>query len=119
MYIDIVEKRANGTANTRLSKQQTRAVDIKDGVKGSDQGGHIIAARFSGHGEQINLYPQSATLNQGAWERMENQWAKALGEGKKVEVEIKAIFYGESKRPSRFEFEYWIDNRKVKKSFNN
>ncbi len=105
----MVNNRANGTSNTRLSNQQTRAVDIKDGVKGSDQGGHIIAARFSGPGEQINLYPQSATLNQGAWKDLESGWAKALGEGKRVKVEIKAIFDGESKRPSRFEVKYWID----------
>ena len=84
----------------------------RDGVKGSDQGGHIIAACFSGPGEQINLYPQSATLNQIDWKYMENEWAKALGEGKKVKVEIKAIFDGESKRPNRFEVKYWIDGER-------
>lgn len=45
---------------------------------------------------------------------MENEWAKALDEGKDVKVEIKAIFDGESKRPSRFNVSYWYDGVKQK-----
>ncbi|QYS92172.1 DNA/RNA non-specific endonuclease [Flavobacterium covae] len=52
-------------ARVRLGNQQIRAVDVKDGVRGVDQGGHIVGSRFFGPGEQINLYPQSANLNQG------------------------------------------------------
>ena len=56
----------------RLSNQQIKAVDVKDGIRGTDQGGHAIAARFFGAGEQINYWPQSANLNNGAWKQMEN-----------------------------------------------
>ncbi|SEB18747.1 DNA/RNA non-specific endonuclease [Marinobacterium iners DSM 11526] len=33
---------------------------------------------------------------------MENRWAKAASEGKTIEVDIKVIYEGDSKRPSRF-----------------
>ncbi|MBP5365246.1 MAG: DNA/RNA non-specific endonuclease [Bacteroidales bacterium] len=118
-HIDKIDKRAVETADTRLGNQQTRAVDIKDGDKGADQGGHIVAARFFGPGEQINLYPQSATLNQGAWKVMEDEWAKSLKDGKKVEIEIKAIFDGESKRPDGFQVDFWIDGVEYNRPFFN
>lgn len=58
--------------------QQGKSVDIKDGIKGDDQGGHIIARVFNGPGEQINYVPQTAKLNNGEWKSMEKH-------GKKVE----------------------------------
>jgi hypothetical protein len=30
----------------RLGNQQIRAIDVKDGIRGVDQGGHIVASRF-------------------------------------------------------------------------
>jgi hypothetical protein len=93
----------------RLGNQQIKAVDVKDGIRGSDQGGHIIGSRFFGPGEQINLYPQSAALNQGAWKQMENTWAEAMVQGKDVRVEVRATYNGTSARPINFEVEYWID----------
>ena len=51
--------------------QQGKSVEIKDGVRGKDQGGHIIARIFNGPGEQINYVPQTATLNNGEWKTME------------------------------------------------
>lgn len=106
-------------ARIRLGNQQIRAVDIKDGVRGTDQGGHIVGSRFFGPGEQINLYPQSATLNQGAWKQMENTWADAIVKGKDVKIEVKAIFEGTSKRPVKFEVEFWIDGEYKLNKFEN
>jgi DNA/RNA non-specific endonuclease len=106
-------------ARVRLGNQQIRAVDIKDGVRGVDQGGHIVGSRFYGPGEQINLYPQSANLNQGAWKTMENSWADAMVQGKDVKIEVEAIFSGTSKRPDAFDVSYWIDGVKTKTSFIN
>ena len=34
-------------ARVRLGNQQIKAVDIKDGVRGVDQGGHIVGSRFT------------------------------------------------------------------------
>ena len=63
--------------------QQRKAVEIKDGVKGEDQGGHLIARIFNGPGEQINYIPQNAKLNNGEWRAMEAKWQKALGRRQK------------------------------------
>jgi filamentous hemagglutinin len=93
----------------RLGSQQSQVVDLKDGVPGADQGGHIIGARFYGPGEQINYYPQNAALNLGDWKLMENKWAEALAAGKDVKVEIKAIFNTGTGRPDAFDVDYWID----------
>ena len=84
--------------------QQRKAVEIKDGVKGEDQGGHLIARIFNGPGEQINYIPQNAKLNNGKWRAMENEWKKELKAGKKVEVEIQIIYDNKnfSKRPQKF-----------------
>jgi len=48
-------------------------------------------------------------LNQREWKKLENSWATAINSGKKVDVKIKVIFDGKSKRPSRYDVEYWID----------
>ena len=106
-------------ARVRLGNQQIRAVDVKDGVRGVDQGGHIVGSRFFGPGEQINLYPQSANLNQGAWKTMENSWANAMVNGSDVKIEVEAVFSGISKRPDAFDVSYWIDGVKTKTSFIN
>ena len=95
------------------------AVDVKDGVRGTDQGGHIIGARFFGPGEQINYYPQSANLNQGAWRDMEDIWARAMTEGGDVKVEIRPFFESAYPRPDAFEVDYWIDGVKESEFFEN
>lgn len=106
-------------ARVRLGNQQIKAVDVKDGVRAVDQGGHIVGSRFFGPGEQINIYPQSANLNQGAWKTMENGWADAMVNGSDVKIEVKAIYVGTSKRPSKFEVEYWIDGKYKLEKFDN
>jgi filamentous hemagglutinin len=40
---------------------------------------------------------------------LENTWAKAVADGKKVDVTIKPVYDGTSKRPSEFKVEYSID----------
>ena len=84
-----------------------------------DQGGHLIGSRFSGPGEKINLVPQNANLNLSAWKKMENQWADALGAGKKVSVEIKVSYPTGSTRPRQFVVRYHIDGAPNTRTFNN
>ena len=99
--------------------QQGKSVEIKDGVRGKDQGGHIIARIFNGPGEQINYVPQTATLNNGEWKSMEKKWNDALSEGKKVEVDIK-INYADNLRPTDFDVTYIIktSDGKIEKTEN-
>lgn len=91
----------------RNTYQQGKSVKIKDGIEG-DQGGHLIGDRFYGPGEQINYVPQKGSLNQSAYKKMENDWQKALEEGKEVNVSIENIYDGTSKRPVGQEVNYTI-----------
>lgn len=50
---------------------------------------------------------------------MENSWANAMVDGKDVKIEVKAIFDWNSKRPNKFEVDYWIDSVKQTMYFNN
>ena len=77
--------------------QQGKSVDVKNGIKGDDQGGHIIARVFNGPGEQINYVPQTAKLNNGEWKSM---------------VDIQIIYNSNSKRPKRFEVKSIIVDKK-------
>lgn len=103
----------------RNEYQQKKSVSIKDGVKGQDDGGHLIAQIFNGPGEQINYVPQKSNLNRGDWKAMENKWAKALKEKKEVHIEINNIFEGESKRPIAQEVKFKIGKDNYKEFFEN
>jgi len=105
------------------SSGQQRKAGQTDGIKDgfpNDQGGHLNAAQNGGAGEQINYLPQDALLNNGSYKSLENTWNKATAEGKKVDVTIKPIYDGNSKRPSRFEVKYMVDGWKpIKENFSN
>jgi hypothetical protein len=103
----------------RNSYQQRKGVTSKDGDIATDQGGHLIASIFNGAGEQINYVPMLQRLNQGAWRSMEATWQTALQAGKKVEVDIKVIYEGTSKRPKKFEVDYKIGEDIFQREFNN
>lgn len=116
-----VEGELRQLTRDRNTYQQRRAGEkggIKDGLA-RDQGGHLVAAIFDGPGEQINYAPMDANLNQGAWKRMENKWAKALGGGKTVKVDIRPIYEGDNKRPTAFDVFYEIDEVEEFESFGN
>ena len=63
---------------------------------GSDDGGHIIGARFGGMCREENLVPQNRNFNRGAYKRAENSWAEHLENGDKVFVSIE---YSGEERP--------------------
>lgn len=63
----------------------------------SDNGGHIIPVQWGGLEEGTNIFPQNEDLNQGrngvkTWKAAEESGAKALEEGKNVELKIE-FFY--------------------------
>ena len=93
---------------------------MKSGLD-DDEGGHLIASIFNGPGEQINYAAMDGNLNKGAWKSMENKWEKALASDppKNVEVNIKAIYENDSKRPEAFEVEYMIDGELFENIFDN
>ena len=103
----IAEKR-----NTHQQSKAGQTNGIKDGLS-NDQGGHLNGAQNGGAGEQINYLPQDALLNNGPYKSLETLWNKAASEGKKVEVTVKPIYEGSSKRASEFRVEYTIDGGEV------
>lgn len=107
---------ASGKLTKGQAKRNQYAQSNVGGVdrKGDDHGGHLIASIFNGSGDIDNLVPMNGKLNQGAYRSIENQWKKALDASppKKVEVNIRPVYEGNSNRPVEFEIEYKIDNEK-------
>lgn len=75
-----------------------------------DHAGHLAGDRFGGSPEIDNLVSQLSEVNLSDYKKLENQWAKALEEGKKVSVNVKVNYVGDSLRPSSFEVFYSIDS---------
>ena len=56
-------------------------------------------------------------MAKGKWYKLETQWKNLLNEGRRVEVNIKPIYSGGSKRPDSFEISYAVDGRVLPKEF--
>lgn len=76
----------------------------------SDDGGHLIATRFGGSGNQDNLIAQDRYINRGAYKSLENEWAKSLEKGNDVFVEIEPIYHGDSLRPDSITAKTIVDD---------
>ena len=74
-----------------------------------DQAGHLIGNRFEGPGDNWNMVLQDANLNVSEWKVLENSWAKALGEGSSVQVEIGLSYHERDVRPYAFNVSYTVD----------
>lgn len=116
----------NASGNLRLTDRTERKTinesmgDIgKNDAKDTDDKGHLIADRFDGSNKLENLVPMDANLNRGEFKAMENQWAKALEDGKEVHVSISPEYSGDSFRPDSFVVKYVIDGETSVKIFEN
>ena len=79
-----------------------------------DHAGHMFGDRFGGSPELDNLVSQASNVNLSKFKKLENQWAKAIESGKKVEVKIKINYNGNELRPSSFDIEFIIDGNPSK-----
>lgn len=105
--VNYVEADLNKIAMDRNSYQQN--VVGKSGEV-NDQGGHLIASSLGGAGDRINLVPMDKVLNNGTWKKMESDLAKALEQGKDVNVKIDVGYPdGGGGRPNSFTVNYTID----------
>ncbi len=68
----------------------------------TDDVGHMIARIFKGPYENINLLPQDANLNRGAWRAMEQDWAKSIAQGHAYRSIFQSPTLGAQLDPSRF-----------------
>jgi hypothetical protein len=74
-----------------------------------DDGGHYIAPRFGGPTDAFNHFAHDSNINRGAYRVIEDQWAKALRQGKHVFVIIRPQYNSNTSRPSGIEVWYSID----------
>ncbi|MFC3932569.1 DNA/RNA non-specific endonuclease [Streptococcus dentapri] len=58
------------------------------GKQSGDHAGHIAGDRFGGSPLRDNLVSQLSDVNLSSYKKIENQWAKAVKEGKKVTVDV-------------------------------
>lgn len=79
-----------------------------------DHGGHLVAHRFLGDTPVHGIVPQAGNLNQGAWKRMENEWADWLNryqpaEGNRVEIDLDIEMEPDGAvRPDRMSVDYRV-----------
>lgn len=111
---EVVKENIKRNNSAQLKAGGEDRIKASSGNRG-DHGGHLIGHQFGGSGNLDNLVAMSAELNQGAYKKLENMWAKALEEGKKVFVDIKPNYIENSLRPDRFEIIYKIDGKEMPK----
>ncbi|WP_083633380.1 T7SS effector LXG polymorphic toxin [Alkalihalophilus pseudofirmus] len=101
------------TDELRLTKRENRLPHNSNtpGKEPGDHAGHLAGDRFGGSPDLDNLVSQSSSVNLSKYKKLENQWAKAIEEGKDVSVNVKVNYSGNSSRPSSFDIEYEIDGR--------
>lgn len=106
-------------AQADFRKARTNASKL-DSEKLNDDAGHIIAHDLGGVSDGINLLPQNASLNRGAYKKMENKIKKDVKKGHKAEIEIKIHYTGASERPTNYVYSYYKNgNLDAKKTFDN
>ena len=99
------------TDNLQLTERDGRLnynPDSPGKVEG-DHAGHLAGDRFGGSPELDNIVSQSQNVNLSQYKKIENQWAKAIGEGKEVTVNVDIKYDGDGLRPVEFNVEYTID----------
>ncbi|GFN31598.1 DNA/RNA non-specific endonuclease [Paenibacillus xylaniclasticus] len=89
------------------------------GKEPGDHAGHLAGDRFGGSPEIDNLVSQSSKVNLSQYKKIENQWAKAIEEGKHVKVNVEIKYDGDSMRPSEFIVQYEIDGKFMEESILN
>jgi hypothetical protein len=85
----------------------------------SDDGGHYVAPRFGGPTDAFNHFPHDAHINRGDYRVLEDHWAKALKQGKRVFVKITPNYAGESIRPFSFDVDYYVNGISERVTFFN
>ena len=107
--------------NLKLTTRTTRLPHSSNTPekKAGDHAGHLAGDRFGGSAKLDNLVSQSRKANLSDFAKLENKWAQAIKDGKKVFTEIKPNYTGKDIRPSSFTIKYSIDGKIVIKNFPN
>lgn len=115
----------------RIKKVYVDNLSLKDGDRNNyaqktvggedrlpdDDGGHLIARMFGGSKDIDNLVAQSKFINRpfkenGEWYNIEKEWQEFLNSGKEVKnIKMEVKYSGNSKRPTEFLVEYYVNNK--------
>ena len=121
--IDLIgrTRRVSGTITLnpkqKISKTNQLQAGGPDRLPGSDQGGHYIARQFNGPTEAFNHFAQDANFNKSRYAKLEFQWKKMTRRGKRVFVDIRPLFKGDSQRPYGIIVRYRIGTKKPQNRF--
>jgi hypothetical protein len=86
------------------------------GKQPGDHAGHLSADRFGGSEHLDNIVSQLSEVNLSKYKVIENQWAKAIEEGKHVSVDVRVTNDPLTGRPTEFTVSWTIDgvsNRRI------
>ena len=89
------------------------------GKQPGDHAGHLAGDRFGGTGGLDNLVSQYWLVNLSSYRKLENDWKRAIQDGKNVDVNVRVEYNGSDLRPSAFSIEYTIDGATEKKYITN
>lgn len=105
----ILKKEKRNAHSQRVAGREYRITEAEL-WEGLDDGGHLIGTQFNGPGDLDNVIAMNREINRsgGAWYNMEQEWASALKEvpPRKVTVDIRSVYSGESLRPDAFKVKY-------------
>ncbi|MBA2934144.1 DNA/RNA non-specific endonuclease [Sphingomonas sp. CGMCC 1.13654] len=122
--LDATDRTRQVTGTLTLNPDQTRSRSAQAGAGGDDRlstddGGHYIARRFNGPTDAFNHFAQDANFNRGGYKALENQWAKDIRAGDRINVKIVPEYSGGSKRPSAINVTYSINGDFFRQRFSN
>ena len=80
---------------------------------------YLAGDRFGGSGQLDNLVSQYWLVNLSSYRKLENDWKRAIQDGKNVDVNVRVEYNGSDLRPSAFSIEYTIDGETVTKYITN
>jgi len=111
----------NAKGDVSLPKEDRKNLpDMKNPDKrDTDDKGHVVGHQIGGADTEGNLVPQDATFNRGEYNKLEQELAKLKAEGHDVKIDVKLVYEGDSKRPSKFIVKYTVDGKTYVKTFIN
>lgn len=115
-------KRLTGTLGSNPAQGRSRVAQRIAGMPdrlSTDEGGHFVARRFNGPTDLFNHFAQDRSFNRSAYASLEKRWDKIKAAGQRVDIDIRAIYEGLSRRPSLLVVRYYVDGKPFLERFPN
>ena len=118
---DALVRIINAKGDVKLPTEDRKNLPDMDNPdkRDTDDKGHVIGHQIGGADTEGNLVPQDATFNRGEYNKLEQELAKLKVEGHDVKIDVKLVYEGDSKRPSKFIVKYTVDGKTYIKTFIN